>query len=100
MWWVLIKAPWRLFSDVQKAESMYALLTRCDYVNLHVPAIKPTRHMINEDTLAQAKSGIVLVTFARGSIVDPLAIIKALDIDQLKVTYVTSPNLFFLVEAM
>ncbi|MFT7229496.1 MAG: D-3-phosphoglycerate dehydrogenase, partial [Methylophilaceae bacterium] len=63
---------------------MYALLARCDYVSLHVPAIKPTRHMINKDTLAQAKSGMVLVNFARGSIVDPLAIIKALDSGQLK----------------
>jgi D-3-phosphoglycerate dehydrogenase len=79
-----IEAAWRLSSDVQRAESMYALLARCDYVSLHVPAIKPTRHMINEDTLAQAKSGMVLVNFARGSIVDPLAIIKALDSGQLK----------------
>jgi D-3-phosphoglycerate dehydrogenase len=63
---------------------MYALLARCDYVSLHVPAIKPTRHMNNKDTLAQAKSGMVLVNFARGSIVDPLAIIKALDSGQLK----------------
>ena len=56
-----IEAAWRLSSNVQKAESMYALLTRCDYVSLHVPAIKPTHHMTNQDALAQAKNSMVLV---------------------------------------
>ncbi|MDU0354125.1 3-phosphoglycerate dehydrogenase [Paraglaciecola aquimarina] len=50
-----IEAAWRLSSDVQRAENMHALLARCDYVSLHVPAIKPTLHMINADALAQAK---------------------------------------------
>lgn len=79
-----IEAAWRLSSDVQKAENMHALLARCDYVSLHVPAIKPTHHMINDDALAQAKPGMVLVNFARESIVDPQAIVKALDSDKLR----------------
>ncbi|MCF2948552.1 phosphoglycerate dehydrogenase [Paraglaciecola aquimarina] len=82
-----IEAAWRLSSDVQRAENMHALLARCDYVSLHVPAIKPTLNMINEDALAQAKPGLVLVNFARESIVDPNAIAKALDKGQLR-TYV------------
>jgi hypothetical protein len=36
-----IEAAWRLSSDVQKAENLYALLARCDYVSLHVTAIQP-----------------------------------------------------------
>jgi len=79
-----IEAAWRLSSDVQKAENMYALLARCDYVSLHVPAIQPTQHMINEGALAQAKPGMLLVNFARESIVDPQAILHALDSGQLR----------------
>jgi D-3-phosphoglycerate dehydrogenase len=40
--------------------------------------------MINDDALAQAKPGMLLVNFARESIVDPDAIVKALDSGKLK----------------
>ncbi|MGK0370522.1 MAG: D-3-phosphoglycerate dehydrogenase [Glaciecola sp.] len=79
-----IEAAWRLSSSVQRAENLYALLARSDYVSLHVPAIAATRHLINEEALAQAKPGISLVNFARESIVDPKAIVAALDNGKLK----------------
>ena len=78
-----IEAAWRLSSQVQKAENMYALLARCDYVSLHVPAIPATQHMLNSEALKQAKKGMVLVNFARETIVDPQAIVSALESGQL-----------------
>jgi D-3-phosphoglycerate dehydrogenase len=63
---------------------MYTLLACCDYVSLHVPAIKPTHHMINQSAPAQAKPGMLLVNFARESIVDPQAIINAVNSSQLR----------------
>jgi D-3-phosphoglycerate dehydrogenase len=82
-----IEAAWRLSSQVQKAENMYALLARCDYVSLHVPALPVTHHMINTEALKQAKKGMVLLNFARETIVDPEAVIEALNQGKLK-TYV------------
>ncbi|MDN4503901.1 phosphoglycerate dehydrogenase [Alteromonadaceae bacterium BrNp21-10] len=79
-----IEAAWRLSSDVQRAENLQSLLSRCDYVSLHVPAIAPTHHLINDDALAQAKKGLTLVNFARETIVDPDAIVRALDSGRLK----------------
>lgn len=79
-----IEAAWRLSSDVQKAENMHALLARCDYVSLHVPAIEPTFHMINSEALMHAKPNMVLVNFARETIVDPQAIVSALDTGKLR----------------
>lgn len=79
-----IEAAWRLSSKVQKAENLHALLARCDYVSLHVPAIEATHHLINKDALAQAKKGMTLVNFARESIVDPQAILAGLDSAKLK----------------
>jgi D-3-phosphoglycerate dehydrogenase len=79
-----IEAAWRLSSNVQKAENLYALLSRCDYVSLHVPAIDATHHLINDEALVQAKPGLSLVNFARESIVDPNAIVRALDSGKLK----------------
>ncbi len=79
-----IEAAWRLSSDVQKAENLASLLARCDYVSLHVPAIEATKHLINDDALAQTKPGMTLVNFARESIVDPSAIVRGLDAGILK----------------
>lgn len=74
-----IEAAWRLSSKVQRAENLHALLARCDYVSLHVPAIKPTLHLINDEALSHAKPNMKLVNFARESIVDPKAIVNALN---------------------
>lgn len=79
-----IEAAWRLSSNVQKAENLYALLSRSDYVSLHVPAIEATKHLINDEALSHAKAGLSLVNFARESIVDPSAIVAALDSGKLK----------------
>ncbi|WP_438862291.1 phosphoglycerate dehydrogenase [Neptunicella sp.] len=79
-----IDAAWRLSSEVQKADNLSSLLSRADYVSLHVPAIDATQHLINRETLEQAKQGMTLVNFARETIVDPAAIVDGLDKGKLK----------------
>ncbi len=74
-----VEAAWRLPSQVQRMENLQALLSKADYVSLHVPAIEATRHMINADALRSVKTGAVLVNFARDAIVDPEAIVASLD---------------------
>ena len=45
---ISVEAAWQLSSQVQRMESLEALLAQADFVTLHVPAIPPTRHLINE----------------------------------------------------
>ncbi len=78
-----IDAAWRLSNEVQRAENLQALLARADYVSLHVPAMEATHHMINEQALAAMKPGAVLLNFARESIVDSGAVLKALAAQKL-----------------
>ena len=78
-----IDAAWRLSNAVQRMENLPALLGRSDYVSLHVPALDATRHMINAQALAGIKPGAVLLNFARESIVDPAAVLAALQSDKL-----------------
>ncbi|MDN3639761.1 phosphoglycerate dehydrogenase [Simiduia curdlanivorans] len=74
-----VDAAWRLPNQVQRMESLQALLGQADYVSLHVPAIEQTKNLINADTVTSFKKGAVLVNFARESIVDPHAVLGALD---------------------
>lgn len=78
-----IDAAWRLSNAVQRMENLPALLGRSDYVSLHVPALDATRHMINAQALAGIKPGAVLLNFARESIVDPAAVLAALQSGKL-----------------
>ncbi len=78
-----IDAAWRLSSEVGRMENLASLLARSDYVSLHVPAMDATRHMISADALAGIKPGAVLLNFARETIVDPAAVLKALDAGRL-----------------
>ena len=78
-----VEAAWRLPSQVQRMENLQALLSHSDYVTLHVPAIEPTRHMINADSLKSAKPGMTLLNFARDAIVDAAAVVASLDAGEL-----------------
>ncbi len=55
-----------------------ALLAEADVVSLHVPATAQTHNLIDDAALARMKPGSVLINTARGSVVDVLALIRAL----------------------
>lgn len=60
------------------------LLSRSDYVSLHVPLDDSTRAMINRDRIAQMKKGAILLNMARGPVVESLdVLLEALDSGQL-----------------
>jgi D-3-phosphoglycerate dehydrogenase / 2-oxoglutarate reductase len=78
-----IDAAWRLSNNVARMENLQALLARADYISLHVPAIEATHHLINEAALALCKPNAVLLNFARESIVDSNAVLRALQAKKL-----------------
>ena len=81
---ISIEAAWKLSAEVRRMESMEALLGEVDYLSLHVPAIEPTKHMINAETLKLMKPTASIMNFARGAIVDQQAVVNALDAGSLK----------------
>jgi D-3-phosphoglycerate dehydrogenase len=78
-----IEAAWRLSSQVRKMENLPSLLADADFITLHVPAIEPTFHLINQDALSGIKQGAVLLNFARETIVHPEAVVESLDAGHL-----------------
>jgi D-3-phosphoglycerate dehydrogenase len=74
-----VEGAWRLSSRVEKVDSLEALLKQCDFVTLHVPAIPATHHLIDSASLLRFKPGAKLLNFAREQIVDPDAVVAALD---------------------
>lgn len=60
------------------------LLNRSDFVSIHVPLMKGTEKMVNEDFLKSMKSSAYLVNASRGPIVDEAALCKALQSGEIQ----------------
>jgi len=58
--------------------SLEALLRRSDYLSIHCPLTKETRHLIGAAQLALMKPSAFLINMARGPVVDQAALYQAL----------------------
>ncbi|MDP5310131.1 C-terminal binding protein [Streptomyces poriferorum] len=55
------------------------LLTEADVLSLHTPSTPQTRGMVNGPLLARMRPGSILVNASRGDLIDPGAVLEALD---------------------
>ncbi len=67
---ISIEAAWRLSNQVEKQESMPALLAKSDFISLHLPMLDSTRNLIDEKAVSYFKTGAVLLNFSRDAIVN------------------------------
>ncbi|MBE5961399.1 MAG: lactate dehydrogenase [Lachnospiraceae bacterium] len=59
--------------------SMDEIYERCDIISFHAPLTKDTYHMVNEETLAKMKDGVILINTARGSLMELSTLIKGIE---------------------
>lgn len=75
------------------------LLPQCDIISLHCPLTEQTHHIINTDTLALMKQGVMLINTSRGALIDTAAAIQALKTGRLRYlgidVYEQEEKLFF-----
>lgn len=62
-----------------KYVSLEELLGKSDIITLHVPYMKETHHLINENNIGMIKKGAYLINTSRGSVVSTQALLKALE---------------------
>jgi D-3-phosphoglycerate dehydrogenase len=55
------------------------LLDESDIVSLHAPLTDETHHLLDDDAFAAMRRGVHVVNTARGALVDPEALVRALD---------------------
>ncbi len=72
--------------------SMDELLSRSDYISIHVPLLDATRGMFNKEVFAKMKDGVILVNCARDAIVNDADLEEAIKVGKVR-RYVTDfPN--------
>jgi len=75
--------PNKELSDLLAYVELPELLKQSDIISLHCPLTPQTKHLINKETLALVKPGVVLINSSRGALVDTYAVIGALKNKQL-----------------
>ena len=68
---------------VERMDSLHALMRTSDFVSVHLVLSERSRHLIDQDALAQMKPGALLINTSRAAIVDQQAMIAALQSGQL-----------------
>ena len=90
--YISVDSAWGLSRSVKRALSYDELYAASDYLTLHVPFVEDTKHLINEKTIVKMKSGVRILNFARGELVNDQAMSEALDSGKIA-KYVTDfPN--------
>ena len=55
------------------------LLSQSDFIAIHVPLVKDTKNLLNKETLAKTKKGVIIINVARGPIVNERDMLEALE---------------------
>ena len=55
------------------------LYARSDVISIHCPLMPATKHMINAESIAKMKDGVIFINVARGGLVDSEALADALE---------------------
>ena len=75
---ISVEAAWHLDRHVQRVKTREEIYASCDIITLHVPLLDSTRHMIDANSLAMMKDGVIILNFARDALVDDDAMAEAL----------------------
>lgn len=87
-----VDAAWKLSRQIYHAKTTEEIYKECDYITIHVPALDSTKGMINNETLALMKDGVVILNFARDVLVKEADLLEAIESGKVK-KYVTDfPN--------
>ncbi len=71
-------------SDLAAMKSLDEVLAESDYLSLHTPLTDETKGMINKDTIAKMKDGVVIVNSGRGKCVVEEDVAEALTSSKIK----------------
>lgn len=63
---------------IEYKDSLEELYAEADIISLHCPLTKDNYHMINAESIAQMKDGVIIINTARGALMDADAVIQGL----------------------
>ncbi|MBQ8525280.1 MAG: phosphoglycerate dehydrogenase [Clostridia bacterium] len=77
--YISVDAAWRLSRHIKKSNDLKMMVSRCDYITIHMPLTDSTKNIINDEMFDCMGDGTRLLNFARGGLVDNAALKRAID---------------------
>ncbi|WP_313130513.1 phosphoglycerate dehydrogenase [Anaerocolumna sp.] len=87
-----LEHAWNLSRDIKYVKTREEIYHNCDYITVHVPLLPDTKEMINKDTIALMKDGVIILNFARDLLVNDNDIETALKTGKVKCYVTDFPN--------
>jgi lactate dehydrogenase-like 2-hydroxyacid dehydrogenase len=79
-----VRLPAELEQGAVYHQRLDDMLPHCDFITMHCPNTPETQGMINRDSIAKMKDGVIFVNAARGTIVEEDALMAALRSGKVK----------------
>ena len=74
-----LENAWKLNAATVPATSIDDLVSRADFISLHIPLNDKTKNLFSKDHIERIKKGATLLNFSRAGVVDEAAVLEALD---------------------
>jgi D-3-phosphoglycerate dehydrogenase / 2-oxoglutarate reductase len=78
-----LESAWKLNSSTVPAANIDDLVSRADFISMHIPLNDKTRNLFSKDHIDRIKKGSTLLNFSRAGVVDEAAVLEALDAGSL-----------------
>ena len=87
-----VDAAWNLSRAVKHCKNVEAIYQNCDFITVHVPALESTKGMINAETIAMMKTGVIVINAARDALVNEADMLAALESGKVRKYVSDFPN--------
>ncbi len=86
--YISVDAAWNLSRSIHHSQNIDEIYRECDFITIHVPLNDSTKGMIGKEQINQMKDGVVLLNFARDTLVKEKELVEALKSGKVR-KYVT-----------
>ncbi|MCL2196166.1 MAG: phosphoglycerate dehydrogenase [Treponema sp.] len=86
--YISVDAAWNLSREVVRADTLESLLSKSDYITLHLPLGDATKGLLNAEKFNVVKKEARIINFSRNALVNDADIIQALESGKIS-AYVT-----------
>lgn len=76
---ISVESAWHMSRAVHRAIDIDTLLSKSDYVTVHVPLMDKTKNYLSTPEISKMKDGVIVLNFARNGIVKNSSILDALE---------------------
>jgi D-3-phosphoglycerate dehydrogenase len=89
---ISVEAAWNLSRDVIRADTLESLVSKSDYITLHIPLSDATKGLLDEGKFRLMKKDARIINFSRGALVKDKDIIEALESGKISAYVTDFPN--------